>query len=150
MEHVFDVCGLRCKICPVDALAYALLLLRYRSRSRRELERRLLSKGYSRDEVEEVLERLDDMGYIDDVEMARDYVRAGVERGWSRIRIIRGLRERGVEEGAISEAMEEYDEDRVVRVLKMKLRGKGREEVIRFLRNRGFGWDMIRRVLSDE
>ncbi len=141
---------MRCKICPVDARSYALLLLRYRSRSRRELERRLLYRGYGRDEVEEVLKWLEEMGYLDDVEMARDYVRAGVERGWSRIRIIRGLREKGLGDEVISEALEEYDEDRVVEVLRRKLRGKGREEVIRFLRNRGFGWDVIGRLLSDE
>ncbi len=134
----------------MDARSYALLLLRYRARSRRELERRLLSKGYSRKEVDEVLDWLDEVGYLDDMELARDYVRAGVERGWSRIRIMRGLRERGLGDEAISEAMEEYDEDRVVEVLRRRLAGRGREEIIKFLRNRGFGWDIIRRVLSDE
>ncbi len=114
------------------------------------MERRLLSRGYSREEVDEVLEWLEEMGYLNDVEMARDYVRVGVERGWSRIRIIRGLKERGIGDEVISEALEEYDEERVIRFLRSRLRAKGREEAIRFLRNRGFGWDIIRRVLADE
>ena len=129
---------------------YALLLLKFRPRSRRELYSRLRRKGYSEEEIEKALQWLEESGFIDEMDMAIDYVRAGMERGWSRLRIIKGLRERGIPSQVIEEALNHYDEKRVVEVLREKLRGKGREYIIKFLKNRGFSWEMIRRILSDE
>ena len=134
----------------MNAREYALLLLKFRPRSRRELYERLNRKGYSAEEIEKVLNWLEESGFIDEMEMAIDYVRAGVERGWSRIRIIKGLRERGIPSDIVEEALRYYDEERVVEVLREKLRGKDREYRIKFLKNRGFSWEMIRRIISDE
>ncbi len=129
---------------------YALLLLKFRPRSRKELYSRLRRKGYSEEEIEKALQWLEESGFIDEMDMAIDYVRAGVERGWSRMRIIKGLRERGIPSDIVEEALRHYDEERVVDVLREKLKGKDRESMIKFLKNRGFSWEMIRRVLSDE
>jgi regulatory protein len=49
----------------------ALGLLAVRARSRRELERRLLQAGFETGEVEDVLERLERVGLIDDEAFAR-------------------------------------------------------------------------------
>ena len=49
----------------------ALGLLAVRARSRRELERRLLQAGFEADEVDEVLERLERVGLVDDEAFAR-------------------------------------------------------------------------------
>ena len=49
----------------------ALGLLAVRARSRRELERRLLQAGFEVDEVQDVLERLERVGLVDDRAFAR-------------------------------------------------------------------------------
>ena len=57
------------------ALDAALRYLAGRSHSRLELRRKLVRKRYAADEVEAALERLVDLGYLDDAAFARAVVR---------------------------------------------------------------------------
>ena len=75
----------------------ALGLLAVRPRSRRELERRLLSARFEPDEVQDVLTRLERVGLVDDEAFARQYAeqRFGARKEGSR-GVERGLRAAGV------------------------------------------------------
>jgi len=55
----------------------ALGLLAVRARSRQEIERRLLRAGFEREEVEEVLGRLERVGLVDDEAFARQVAEHG-------------------------------------------------------------------------
>src|SRR5207245_686852 len=55
----------------------ALGLLAVRARSRWELERRLLQAGFDRVEVDEVLDRLERVGLVDDATFAREFAEQG-------------------------------------------------------------------------
>lgn len=57
-----------------QALNYAWCLLSYRSRSYQEIERRLTLRGYSPRVQAAVIAKLEDMGYINDLEFARQWV----------------------------------------------------------------------------
>ena len=49
-----------------SAMAFALKLLGLRNHSRRELERKLLKKGYGAESIAEVVEKLTSRGVLDD------------------------------------------------------------------------------------
>ena len=87
-------------------LADAYRLLGRRARSREELRRRLLQKGYAGEAVAGVLERLAGDGLLDDAELARGYVadKRGLS-GWGSVRIRRGLAELGVAHDVIDAAL---------------------------------------------
>ena len=58
----------------------ALDLLSRRPHFRRELERKLSTRGFPSDEVNEALERASELGYLDDLECARGLARVRVTR----------------------------------------------------------------------
>lgn len=60
---------------------YAFLLLSYRARSKKELTERLKKKGYSEKTIERVMNRLIELGLIDDERLARDFVENRIKVG---------------------------------------------------------------------
>ena len=94
-----------------EAREAALRLLGHRARSREELRRRLVRRGYDAAICEAVLDRLEQSGLVDDAAFAREWVRSKVSRGpvgASALR--RGLRAFGVAAETIEETLaEEYD-----------------------------------------
>lgn len=104
----------------------ALRLLAVRWRSRMELERRLTSSGYPREEIEAALERLEDVGLVDDERFAREIVRDQASRRLAGSRAIRAtLREKGVDE-AIAQASLEAAGDEAERAFELASRRAGR------------------------
>ncbi|CCI83161.1 regulatory protein RecX [Corynebacterium otitidis] len=102
----------------------ALRLLDQRARSRVELRRRLLAKDEPEELVDDVLDRLEAAGLIDDGEFARQWVRQRAQRrGKSRLALDRELRDKGVSEAVRSDALEELsraEEDDIARALARK------------------------------
>jgi regulatory protein len=66
----------------------ALLLLAVRSRSKRELERRLLSAGFEEVAVREELARLEAVGLVDDARFAQEFAEQQVGRRLSGTRAV--------------------------------------------------------------
>jgi regulatory protein len=94
----------------------ALGLLAVRARSRRELERRLLQAGFEASEVDDVLERLERVGLIDDAAFARQLAEQafGVKRAGRRA-VVGSLMAAGVAPDVIERTVEqavEGEEDR--------------------------------------
>lgn len=90
---------------PQAAREAALKLLERSRRTRSDLTRRLHDKGYVPAVVEEVLDRLDAVGLVDDVEYARAFLAGRWGRraaGWRRLEA--ELRKRGIAVAAITEA----------------------------------------------
>jgi len=88
------------------AMNRALGVLGYRARAKGELRKRLLRAGYAEETVGEVLARLEELGYLDDEEFARDLVRSEARKYGPR-RIFEDLRRSRVDEGLAREAVEE-------------------------------------------
>lgn len=79
------------------AMNRALNVLGYRARSARELRERLARAGFSAETVDGVVARLEELGYLDDEEFARDLARAETRKYGPR-RIYGDLRRAGVDE----------------------------------------------------
>lgn len=93
------------------AMNRALNLLGYRARSTFEIEDRLTRAGYAKKTAETVLLRLEELGYLDDAEYARNLARER-SRKYGPRRVYMDLRKTGVEEDVIQTVIEEeFSED---------------------------------------
>lgn len=88
------------------AMNRALNVLGYRARSKGELRERLARAGYAEETADEVIGRLEELGYLDDEDFAREVARAGARKYGPR-RIYGDLRRAGVEEEVARETVEE-------------------------------------------
>jgi regulatory protein len=86
--------------------------LAVRPRTRAELAKVLVRKEISEEVVAEVLDRYDEVGIIDDAAFAQAWVSSRHHsRGLARRALANELRQRGVDSGVASEALEAIDED---------------------------------------
>ncbi len=142
----------------------ALRQLTVRARSRAELGRALARKNVPSDAAREVLDRLEDVGLIDDATFARDWLEAGARRQKSRRALLQELSEKGVDRDVIDAAVAELDGDRdyaVARGLAERKAGSlaGLDPQVRYRRlagalaRRGFSASVVaqvtREVLAD-
>lgn len=94
-----------------EAATAALRLLRHRPRSEHELRQRLIAKEFAPEAVSEALERVRAWGLLDDADFAAEWVRGRRRRrGRSRGALERELRDKGVAEGHIADAVSGIDE----------------------------------------
>ena len=94
------------------ALRYVQRLLRYRLRSRKELEERLLREGFPEEVVERVLRKLEETGIIDDERFAYLFAHDELSLKFHGPYVIRRkLRALGVDEEIIEEALKKALEE---------------------------------------
>ncbi|MGW4067696.1 recombination regulator RecX [Nocardia grenadensis] len=141
----------------------ALRLLAVRARSRAELAQRLSAKGYPLEVIERVLDRLAEVGLIDDADFARQWVRQ--RHGFSgkgRRALEQELRRKGVSQEDSAAALDTVTADdeyeRATELVRRKLRslpaGLDREKAIRrlvgMLARRGYGHSVSYAVVKAE
>lgn len=142
---------------PRTLMMRAVDALSRREYSRLELGRKLrgsLREGETPDDVEEVLETLQNRGYLDNARYAASRVRSRAARYGNR-RLAGELAQMGVERETIAESLTEAgDEFERARVLWRRKFGrlpqdkKERDRQTRYFASRGFGFDVISRLLS--
>ena len=90
------------------AFERAVKLCSARSRTKREIKRYLIDKGYTQDVVNGVMDKLSEYGFCDDYRFCREYVASYSKRvGLKKIKF--DLKRLGAEDDAINEALEEVD-----------------------------------------
>ncbi len=130
---------------------YALRLLSIRQRSEAELRKRLREKGASPQEIEGIISSFKELGLIDDMDFAREFIRSKAVRHWSWYRIKSTLKyEFGVKDSIIDSLKNEYPDEIVIDyyVRRFRREGKPIEKIRQFLLRKGFSHDFIRRVLE--
>jgi regulatory protein len=139
----------------------ALRLLEIRPRSRRELEQALKRKGYGPEVVDAVLAKLENLGYINDEQYARELVGSLLRRRVTGRRgLVYRLRQSGLSSEAaacvVGEALEGVDETaRAVGALEAQLRRwdesdprKLRAKAWQYLARQGYDSAVIGEALS--
>lgn len=102
---------------------YCLRLLAIRPRSRRELLQRMRQRGYSERTAESVLQRLDELGLVNDTELANAIVRSALEhRPRGRFALAAEMRRLGLGEECIRRALDALDTDTEVKLAVQLLR----------------------------
>lgn len=94
--------------------------------SKKELQKRLVQKGESEEDAEEVISWLEDLHLIDDLETAKQLVRSAALRGYGRARAKNILYEKGIPKEFWEEALKELPEmdSAIDTFLRRKLEGK--------------------------
>ena len=140
----------------LDAREAAIAMLARRDHSRAELERRLLSRGYSVEALAALIPELIESRALDDVRFAHHYVSYHVARGQGPLRIRVELEALGVGAELIEAALAwEQDWPALAREQRSRRFGPrvpvSRVEQLRqarFLQSRGFSSDHIRAALG--
>ncbi len=139
-----------------------LRLLTVRPRTRAELAAALHRRGIPNDAAEQVLNRLDEVGLVNDAAFAETFVRSGhVHRGLGPHALTAELRRRGVAAAVAREAVSAVDRDdeeqRARELVRRRLRGKTpREEttlvrrLVSMLARKGYPEGLSYHVVRDE
>ncbi|HIE43457.1 MAG TPA: regulatory protein RecX [Candidatus Omnitrophica bacterium] len=137
-------------------------LISYRMRSCKELEDRLKKKGFSQAVIDEVIQELSRMNYLNDIEFARAFVESRLlhnPKGKSFLKY--ELLQKGVDkqtaEEVVGEMMPPEEEEKFARLLAEKIwkKKKNLEEVKRkaqtynYLARRGFPASLIKRIVEE-
>ena len=132
-------------------------LLARREHSRQELQAKLATRGYAADIVDVTLAGLVEEGLLSEVRFAESYVAARSRRGMGPLRLRAELRQRGLDDAAIDDALADpaFDWIALARPAKQKKFGdtapadlRERARQTRFLEYRGFAAEQIRAVLG--
>ena len=135
--------------------ALALRLLARREHTRRELQHKLLAKGYEQHAVDAVISGLAEAGALDESRFVEVYVAERIRKGFGPLRIRAELCERGIPEDLIDSSLcRDVDWESDLQDLHDRRFGraapKDRDDYAkrgRFLQQRGFPAEMIRRRL---
>jgi regulatory protein len=145
------------------ALHKAYRFLALRARSERELRDKLLEKGFAESVINKVITKLADLKYLDDNSFAGQWARnLAVNKLYGNRRIKLSLREKGIPQAAIDQAIEEARMELSERVAVEKLIQKktGRRKSVdmdirekhrlyQWLVGKGFPVDLIYERLKD-
>lgn len=141
-----------------DALGKALTYLGKRDRTESQVRHKLATVGIDAKTIEEALERLRELEYVDDERFARTYAedRRALD-GWGNERISKGLRDAGISENIVASAIAGHGRDDelsgALQLLDRKLAAppaddRERERALGFLVRRGYelelAYDAIR------
>jgi regulatory protein len=148
-----DIAQLRHRDELSKAYNLALGYLSYRPRSQAEVQTHLQRKGYHEALVAEVLARLQDAGLVDDVEFAQYWVENRMQfRPKGPVALRYELRQKGVAEEPIAEALEAVDPDEAAyRAAQRQARRLASEDrqvffrrLVAYLGRRGFTYETAR------
>lgn len=143
-----------------SATQRALGLLTRREHSRKELQRKLTSRGMDAAEVETAVETLSGLGWQDDARFAESLVRSRAGSGYGPIRLRAELATHGLDSEAIARALDSYQGDwlenarDLVRRRFAGLSGEAgsedlalRRKAADFLIRRGFDGERVRKAI---
>ena len=141
-------------------LQYALYLLSFRPRSRKELEVRL-QKKFGGIDIGKIIKKLEEWGYINDEEFARTWIEERLAHNpKGKFVLWKELREKGVEERIIEKMLQrlypperEREEAQRLAIKKWEREKdveerKRRERTYRYLLSHGFSLEMAREMVE--
>jgi len=134
-----------------EAEKYAMILLRYRERSKREMEERLKKKGFEESVVKKVVETLTQRGLLDDERFINMWIEEIlVFRKKGKRAVFFELKKRGVNEQEIEKEWEKWreKEKEIAKKITEELKDMEVFEIKRKLYQKGFSQEAIEESLS--
>ena len=139
--------------------AAAVRLLAGREHSTEELRRKLVHKGYPPDKIEPVIQKLAGKRLVSDERFTASFVHHHAKRGQGPVRIRAALRQQGIADAQVEEALRraEIDWVQLARQVRRRKFGAGtprslgeRAKQARFLQYRGFDAEQLRAAFREE
>lgn len=142
------------------ALNYALNILSKSNKTKQELINKLTEKEYNEDTITAVIEKINDLGYINDKQYIENFIRnkADTSQGLNKRTLQNKLIQKGVDKELIKQSLENSDIDEyqnAIQAAEKKLRNlKGNErekksKLYAFLINKGFDYEVCSKVIND-
>ncbi len=140
-----------------EALKLAIRLLSLRDRTEAEIRHKLELKGFSLEEIENVVNCLKSKGFIDDSKFIKKIGHIAENRLLGEVGVKNYLLKRGIER-EILESAPKFDEFVIAQKLLQKKErffkdvspDKRKAKMAGFLLRRGFSWDTVNRCLKEE
>ena len=139
-----------------EAFAKALDLLALRPHFRAEMRSKLSRRHFAESAVESTLDKLTELGYLDDLASARAFASQSASRkGWGPRRLMAELSRRGVGEEHVQTVVEEAfaaGEGAPARAVAARWAARGgtdRDRLARYLDRRGFSKAVIVEILHE-
>ncbi len=139
-----------------DALKYAMRILNRKDYTVYQMRKKLKEKGFSDEEIDEVVGHLLEVNLLNDDRYAENFVYFKLKDGYGKRRIAYELKDRGVDENIVDKWLDGVDELGFASALvkakvgsrKITLKEKGK--LYAFLARRGYDYDTINEVLNKE
>ncbi len=141
-----------------DGKAYnaAVHYLSYRQRSQAEVRKYLKGKDYNDDTVELTIDRLIELGMIDDAAFASSWISDRMRlKPRSRFKLVAELREKGIGADIIEASLSEVSRDDELEALRGIIAKKRRSydseaKLVNYLGSLGYNYDLIKEAVRDE
>ena len=140
-----------------SAFDQALSLLSYREHGAQELARKLRIRDYEESDISNVINRLQEMNYLNDERFAEIFVRSKASKPLGANRILQELIQKGINNDLAKQTVNIADVDWFELARQLKERRFGEEQATdykekgrqsRYLQYRGFNFDQIKYALS--
>jgi len=140
-------------------LSTAYAFLARRSQGTKELEKKLLDKGFETGLVKNIIEVLLKRGLLDDYEVAYRWAQSRIrDRLWGSAKVYGFLREKGIDGDVIARVQEEvwetFNEFDIAQKALAKRFSEGRrpsqQKILSFLKSRGFSASLIYRLVNSD
>ena len=138
------------------ALEYSLRFCGYRERSNKEVLDKLISKNYEKALIQKVINRLKDLGAIDNLRFAKAFAK-GKNRSnrWGKIKIRQHLFHKGLNEIEINEGIDSIDEaeyciilEKNIEIYRNKNNNPDKYKLISHLLSKGFSSEEIAKSIK--
>ena len=152
-----ELAGVNNQIAQNEVYAQAINLFSYRPRSEQEVRRYLERKSVEPDEVEVLIARLKTAGWLDDQQFAQAWLAdRNALKPASHRKLQSELRQKGLSDQVIKDALTGYDEQAELQAIKAILAKKQRlsgnldqPKITAYLLRQGFGFHSIRQAISE-
>ena len=141
-------------------------LLAVRARAEREIKTRLITKGYEEGVIGQAIEKLRDLGLLNDADFATQWVGARASatagRPMGKRRLAVELGQKGVARDQVADALSQVSEDDELSMARAAAQKKvrkipagsdalqaERQKLIGFLQRRGFAWNVVKQITDE-
>ena len=108
---------------------------------------------FSEEDIETVVTRLQEKGYLDDKKFAKYYIEnRNIKKGISKRQLSLELSKKGIASDLISDllsASPRSEEEEIKKVIEKKRNKKTKDQILRYLISRGFSYDLSKSVLAE-
>ena len=126
--------------------SYAYKLLSKKDYFKEELKNKLLRKGFEESQVDEVIKHLENQGLLNDQKLKERYKEIYINKGKSYLKLRNSLYRKGITEVELSE---DEELNSALNLLKKSFKKeKTFENVVKFLKNRGFRYSVIKKAVE--
>ncbi|HOK18228.1 MAG TPA: regulatory protein RecX [Caldisericia bacterium] len=134
----------------LDCLNFTLKLLTRRDYFSKELKMKLIEKGYSPNDIDEVIIYLTKEKFIDDESLVERKINYLQNKGWGEFKIYHYLIQKGISKEFVNNSLKNYldNELEIKNIIKYSKKKKEFEKKVRYLTSKGYRESLVLKILG--